>query len=261
MHGIILPYISRRSRAEVMKAKIETFMEALGMSEYPLLFRYADDLPKGTLLPREGAWTCLFALLAKTRATGMPAALSASHHGCGGGGYYLGFLETPREGIEYFLSCGIPGKMEGERYVKTPELARARIDSMPALPAPKRYGLFTRADMPHSEEEPDVVIFFASPDLLAGLHFLASFDREDDAVIVPFSSGCGAIVTLPLAEDARPDPKAVMGLFDPSARPYVDRNLLTFAVPFRLFIRMAGNVPESFLVTRTWETLRKRIRG
>jgi hypothetical protein len=52
-----------------------------------------------------------------------------------------------------------------------------------------------------------------------------------------------------------------MGLFDPSARPYVDRNLLTFAVPFRLFIRMAGNVPESFLVTRTWETLRKRIRG
>jgi uncharacterized protein (DUF169 family) len=230
---------NRKKSEETMKAQIETFLEAFGMSEYPLLFRYADDLPKGTLFPREGAWTCLFALLAKTRATGMPAALSASHHGCGGGGYYLGFLEGPREGIEYFLSCGIPGKMEGERYVKTPELARAKFASMPVRPAPKRYGLFTRADMPHSEEEPDVVIFFASPDLLAGLHFLASFDREDDAVTVPFSSGCGAIVTLP----------------------YVERNLLTFAVPFRLFERMAGNVPESFLVTRTWETLRKRIRG
>src|SRR3989337_3881139 len=159
-----------------MQARIETFMEAFGMSEYPVLFRYADDLPKGTLFPPEGARTCLFALLAKTRTEGMPVALSPSHHGCPGGGYYLGFLDTPREGIEYFLSCGIPGKMEGERYLKTPELARARFAQVPVRPAPKRYGLFTRADMPHSADDPQVVVFFASPDLLAGLHFLASFD-------------------------------------------------------------------------------------
>jgi uncharacterized protein (DUF169 family) len=244
-----------------MKRQIEKFMEAFGMSEYPVLFRYTDDLPKGTLFPREGAWTCLFALLAKTRAQGMPVALSPSHHGCGGAGYYLGFLDTPREGIEYFLSCGIPGKMEGERYVKTPELARARFARMPVRPAAKRYGLFTRADMPHAAEDPEVVVFFASPDLLAGLHFLASFDREDDAVTAPFSSGCGAIVTLPLLEGDLPDPRAVMGLFDPSARPYVERNRLTFAVPFGLFGRMAGNIPESFLVTKTWGTIRKRIQG
>jgi len=32
--------------------------------------------------------------------------------------------------FEYFLSCGIPGKLEGERYKKSPELVkefRARI--------------------------------------------------------------------------------------------------------------------------------------
>src|SRR4030067_102010 len=109
-------------------------MEAFGMSEYPVLFRYADDLPKGTLFPPEGARTCLFALLAKTRTEGLPVALSPSHHGCPGGGYYLGFLDTPREGIEYFLSCGIPGKMEGERYIKTPELARARVAQSPVRP-------------------------------------------------------------------------------------------------------------------------------
>ncbi len=243
-----------------MKRRIETFMEAFGMAEYPLLFRYTDDLPKGTLFPREGAWTCLFALLVKTRTEGMPVALSAAHHGCGGAGYYLGFLDQPREGIEYFLSCGIPGKMEGERYVKTPELARARFARMPVRPATKRYGLFTRADMPHAADDPDVVVFFATADHLAGLHFLASFDREDDAVTAPFSSGCGAIVSFPLAEGDRPDPRAVLGLFDPSARPYVERNLLTFAVPFGLFARMMENAPESFLVTRTWGTIRKRIR-
>ncbi|MGZ8439803.1 MAG: DUF169 domain-containing protein [Candidatus Deferrimicrobiaceae bacterium] len=244
-----------------MKARFESFMGAFGMSEYPVLFRYADDLPKGTLFPPEGARVCLFALLGKTRTEGVPVALSPSHHGCPGGGYYLGFLETPREGIEYFLSCGIPGKMEGERYLRTPELARARFAKVPVRPAPKRYGLFTRADMPHSPADPEVVIFFASPDLLAGLHFLASFDREDDAVTAPFSSGCGAIVTLPLAEGVRSDPRAVMGLFDPSARPHVEKTLLTFAVPFGLFTRMADNVPESFLTTRTWGTIRKRIRG
>jgi len=52
-----------------------------------------------------------------------------------------------------------------------------------------------------------------------------------------------------------------MGLFDPSARPYVEKNLMTFAVPFGLFTRMAGNIPESFLTTRTWGTIRKRIQG
>src|SRR4030066_1843213 len=213
-----------------MKARIDSFREAFGMSGDPVLFRDADDLPKGTLFPPEGARTCLFALLAKTRTEGLPVALSPSHHGCPGGGYYLGFLDTPREGIEYFLSCGIPGKMEGERDIKTPELARARFAKGPVRPAPKRYGLFTRADMPHSPADPEVVIFFASPDLLAGLHFLASFDREDDAVTAPFSSGCGAIVTLPLAEGVRADPRAVMGLFDLSARPYVEKTLWPFPV-------------------------------
>lgn len=244
-----------------MKKRFEAFMDAFGTSDYPVLFRYADDLPKGTLLPPEGSWTCVFALLAKTRSEGVPVALGASNHGCRGGGYYLGFLDTPREGIEYFLSCGIPGKMEGERYVKTPELALARMGRVPVRAAPKRYGLFTRADMPHAAEDPEVVIFFAPPDVLAGLVFLVSFDREDDAVTAPFSSGCGAIVTLPLAETARPDPRAVMGLFDPSARPYMERNMLTFAVSFGLFRKMETNVPESFLSTRTWGALRKRIRG
>src|SRR4030067_1418627 len=115
--------------------------------------------------------------------------------------------------------------------------------------------------MPHSPADPEVVIFSASPDLLGGLHFLASFDREDDAVTAPFSPGCGAIVTLPLAECARSDPRALMGLFDLSARPYVEKNLLTFAVTFGLFTRMADNIPESFLTTRTWGEIPQQSRG
>lgn len=151
--------------------------------------------------------------------------------------------------------------MDGERYLKTPELVRARFSQAPAPPATGKYGLFTRADGPTHGEAPESVIFFANPDQVAGLHMLAGFDRDDDAVVAPFSSGCGAIVTLPLAEGARPRPRAVLGLFDLSARPFVDANLLTFAVPYAMFERMAGNVPESFLAGRTWGAIRKRIRG
>lgn len=244
-----------------MKALCDPMMDALGMWEYPVVFRYVDDLPPDTLLPPEGARTCLFALLARTRAEGRPVAVSATHHGCAGAGYYLGFLAAPREGIGEFLSCGIPGKMDGERYLKTPELARARIAQAPVQTAAGRYGLFTRADGPAHGDRPGAVVFFATPDQLAGLHMLAGFDRDDDAVTAPFSSGCGAIVTLPLAEGTRPQPRAVLGLFDPSARPFVEARLLTFAVPYAMFERMAGNVAESFLRGRTWGAIRKRIRG
>jgi len=244
-----------------MKERFDRLVDALGMTEYPIVFRYTDDLPAGTLLPPEGQHVCLFALLGRTRREGTPVAFSRTHHGCRGGGYYLGFLEKPREGIEYFLSCGIPGQMEGERYLKTPELARARFARAGGPPAPRKFALFTRADLTRTGDPPEIVIFFVPPDGLAGLHMLANFDREDEAVIAPFSSGCGAIVTYPRKEEKQERPHAVLGLFDPSARPFAERDILTFALPWRTFQRMAGNVEESFLTTKTWNVLRKRSRG
>jgi hypothetical protein len=118
--------------------------------------------------------------------------------------------------------------------------------------------VFTRADRAQHGGDPQVVIFFASPDVLGGLHVLANFDRKDEGVIAPFSSGCGAIVTHPLKEGDGDGARAVLGLFDLSARPYVEPDLLTFAVPYRRFLEMADNIPESFLSGRTWGSLRKR---
>jgi hypothetical protein len=241
-----------------MSSPVDRIVAALGLPEYPLLFSWTDDLPDGAVLPAGGSRACLFALLSGTRRDGTPVALSRSRYGCGGAGYYLGFLKAPRDGIEHFLSGGIPGRMDGERYKKSAELARAYVAKNPPPRAAGRYGLFTRADRPRHGGDPQAVIFFASGDALAGLHFLANFDREDEAVAAPFSSGCGGIVTLPLLEAARPSPRAVIGLFDPSARPYVDEGLLTFAVPYRMFLQMAANAPESFLATKTWRAVKRR---
>ncbi|HET6364810.1 MAG TPA: hypothetical protein VFG02_07150 [Nitrospirota bacterium] len=56
-----------------------------------------------------------------------------------------------------------------------------------------------------------------------------------------------------------PRPRDVIGMFDVSARPYVPKETLTFAVPMNKFIRMVQNMEESFLITRAWEKVKKRI--
>jgi hypothetical protein len=44
-----------------------------------------------------------------------------------------------------------------------------------------------------------------------------------------------------------------------SARPYVPEETLTFAVPMNKFTRMVHNMEESFLITRSWEKVKKRM--
>ena len=46
---------------------------------------------------------------------------------------------------------------------------------------------------------------------------------------------------------------------DVSARPCVPETMLTFTVPAPRFTRMIDNARESFLVTESWEKVRKRI--
>ena len=53
--------------------------------------------------------------------------------------------------------------------------------------------------------------------------------------------------------------RAVIGMFDPSARPCVPANVLTFAVPYSRFEKMVSYMEESFLITGTWDTIKKRI--
>jgi hypothetical protein len=48
-------------------------------------------------------------------------------------------------------------------------------------------------------------------------------------------------------------------MFDPSARPFVPGNALTFSVPMNKFGRMIENMEESFLITDTWKRVQKRI--
>jgi uncharacterized protein (DUF169 family) len=105
----------------------------------------------------------MIGLLKKARQDGEAVYFDKEHFGCPGGGYYMGFFESPRPKLEYFLSCGIPGEMEGERYVKTPELAKIFIASRIPKRAPAKYCVFKPIHQFRGKEQPDVVVFFARP--------------------------------------------------------------------------------------------------
>ena len=44
-----------------------------------------------------------------------------------------------------------------------------------------------------------------------------------------------------------------------SARPHIEKDLLSFTVPYRMFLEMESNVESSFLKQESWMKVRQRI--
>jgi uncharacterized protein (DUF169 family) len=229
-------------------------------AELPITFYYTDEAGHAEAVKPGSVARCIVGALVKVR-NGESLAFDVNAVGCPGGKRYLGFTENLMPEFEYFLSCGIPGKLEGERYKKSPELVNETMKDWPILKAPGKYIVFKRWDKLDEVDKPDVVIFFARPDVLSGLFTLASFDEAGhNMVMAPFGSGCSTIVQYPYLEKDTDSPRGVIGMFDVSARPFVPENTLTFSAPMSKFIRMIDNMEESFLITPSWAKIQKRIK-
>jgi len=238
---------------------IRLWKEYFDGAALPMVFYYTDQPESGEMVKSPTGHRCVIADLSKVR-NGKPLCFDIDSIGCAGGKRYLGFSHEIMRDFEYFLSCGIPGKLEGERYKKSPELVKEAMEMMPEFRAPARYIVFKPWDMLQEQDEPDVVIFFAQPDILSGLFTLANFDEVDpNGVFAPFAAGCGSIVQYPYLEKGSEHPRGVLGMFDVSARPWVPEDLLTFSSPMNKFVRMIGNMEESFLITPSWAKVGKRI--
>ena len=228
-------------------------------AELPITFYYSNEPNDADYVQPSKEWHCLIKDLKEVRA-GKPLCYSAESFGCAGGKRYTGFSTTLRPNFEYFLSCGIPGEMEGERYKQTPEIVLDLLKNHKELNLPGKYLIFKRWDKITENDNPEGVIFFASGDILAGLFTLATFDQTDpNSTITPFGAGCSSIIYYPYLEKDKENPKAVIGMFDPSARPAVGANELTFAIPMRKFEKMVSYMDESFLITPTWHRVMERI--
>ena len=156
---------------------LQAWQEYFNLAELPLVFFYANQPGNAELVKPALAHQCFIGVLSRVR-QGASLSFNSDSIGCGGGKRFLGFTQELRQNFEFFLSCGIPGQMEGERYKKSPELVLEAVKRMPKLEA---LPLITwkRWDKLEESEEPEVVVFFATPDVLSGLFTLANFDQEE----------------------------------------------------------------------------------
>lgn len=238
---------------------LELWQKYFPNAELPITFYYAKkegsaDKVKPGLLAR-----CLIASLGKVR-NGRSLAFNAKAVQCAGGRKYLGFSENIMRHFDYFLSCGLPGRVEGERYKQSPELVKEFMENVPSFKAPAPFIVFKRWDNLEAGDDPEVVIFFATVDVVAGLFTLANFDQTGlEGASTPMGAGCATIVAYPYREKDSPHPRAVIGMFDISARPFVQKDRLSFAVPLTRLATMMDYMEESFLITDSWKKLRKRL--
>ena len=269
-----------------MKSKIAS---SLNIRFNPVAIIWSDEKPEDALQFKQGRWGCVMPLFANA-AKGRTAVFDRKTFGCWGGGVGLGFgnqyLNVPG-GIEefyHFLStgnnirgirrmaaekvCNFVGNnllneaIHGERYIKTPELVKMFVESLPIVDVPAKYVVFKPLENVDSDkEEPVIIIFLANPDQLSALVILANYGRGSfENVIIPYAAGCQTIGILPYREVKSENPRAVVGLTDISARKNVrsqlGKDLFTFAVPLEMFKEMEGHVEGSFLQRETWNALK-----
>ena len=162
-----------------------------GEAELPIACYYTDQEDAAPPADTPTGHCCVIGALAEVR-RGASRRFDAESVGCWGGKRYFGFTQAISPTFDYFLSCGIPGTVEGERYKKSPELVRAFVEGSPRFTAPARFLVFKRWDRLEAQDTPEVVIFFARAEVLSGLFTLANFGEADlHGVIAPFSASRG----------------------------------------------------------------------
>lgn len=243
---------------------IQTWHKYFNNAELPITFYYTDEEGHADLVKPGTQARCIMGPLVKVR-RGVSLAFNAESGGCFGGLGTMGFSDRStldlEPNLEYFLSCGIPGKVEGERFKKSPEIVKEQYKNSPIFKAPAKNIVFKRWDKLSVSDNPQVVIFFVKPDVLSGLYNLANFDTKDpNAVVAPWGSGCSSIIQDPYLRKDLANPQGIIGMFDTSARPFVSPDELTFSVPINKFVSMINNMEESFLITNSWKAIQKRIK-
>ena len=228
---------------------IQSYREAFGQgAQLPLLFGYSDT-PVAQTAKIGG---CFFKGLQEAR-EGTPISLSVDVIGCGGGKLYTGFTDMP-ERVPNFVSLT-------EKYKRTPEMVADYVKGLEMPRATKSYLNFVRIDKAESFEGFEGVMFYATPDMLAGLCGWAYYDtNEPDAVVAQFGSGRSTVVSMTVVENARKGYRCFLGLFDPSVRPWVDKDELSFTVPMSRFTVMLDTMRECILFgSHAWEKVKARL--
>jgi hypothetical protein len=231
-----------------VKGFIEKYRQAFGeKAPLPIAFGYSDTpVSEIRSVPK-----CLVGSISNVR-HGDSLTLSAENVICGGGGLYTAFTEMP-ERVPIFVS-------EVEHYKKTKEMVVDYVRGLNIELTQKPYLNFVRIDNLKEWSDAEALLFFATPDILAGLSSWAFYDNNSaDAVVTQFSSGGASIVTRAISENKSGGRSCFIGMLDPSARPLIPENELTFTIPMCRLMKMLETMDDSSLYQKAFSALRRRI--
>lgn len=233
----------------------------LSLRYEPVAVLLSNDKVEGALQSKAGQWSCTIPLMIAA-AKGKTAVFERQTTGCKGGKVGLGFghYSNYPGGIEYFLSVGKSGLFEGEGYKKNPELGAEFVECLPITDLPYQYVIFKPlAQIDQHQDIPELVVFYVTTDQLSALTVLANYFRPGkENVMIPFSSGCQSLFLIPYAEAKKENPRAVVGLTDITVRPMVEPDMLSFTVPYQMFLEMEANIAKSFLEKEVWHKVAAR---
>ncbi len=263
-----------------IKNNVPDFLNTLGMNEEPMGMFFTDAKPAKGYSPAhcdlptrekekkdEVNWpevferfSCVIGKIWLARKKKTEAFFSSSQFRCPGAAFWLGFNKPQTETIISYVSSGIPDGMEGEHYCDSPDNLRKIFEYVDPVPAAKEFCVFKPLSQFSKDETPLLISFFSRPESLNGLHQLAAFVTNDPEVVAsPWSAACGSLVVWPLHYLNKGQNKAVIGGWDPSARKFFKPDELSFTIPFEMFARMMDRYKDSFLATKTWQNVHKKI--
>jgi len=106
---------------------------------------------------------------------------------------------------------------------------------------------------------PDLVLVFAKPDQLSALiAMLGSHNGRALNAIAPFGAACHSIV-FAAEQLEKPQPMAVMGLFDISQRNAAISSYLSLTMPLSLWEDLGKDLEKSCLTTHAWKKVEERL--
>jgi uncharacterized protein (DUF169 family) len=237
----------------------------------PVAVMFADQKPTDGLHFKEGTmFGCVASMLVTASKKGRVAYFDRKTYGCPGGGTGLGFgdrygsfpidclLSTGNKELAAQMGPAASEMAEGERFYRDAETARRWVGTLPFRDVPSEYVVFKPLAQVPDEEEPVLVVFFVNADQLSALVILADYNRgTNQSVAVPFGAACQSIL-FGYTEADRESPKGIIGFFDIAQRSQVDRETLTFTVPYKMFREMEANIEGSFLEMPAWKKLLER---
>jgi len=243
--------------------------ETLAVKHVPIAIVLTDEEPAHGTQFKPGRFGCVASmLLASTK--GRTVYFDRETFGCPGGGVGLGFGDCyTRAGfpIERLLSIGGTAQLkngqdydmgEGERFHRSPSVTKQWLEEFPFREIPTTY-LVAKPLSEVTQEDPIALVHWhVGPDQLSALVTLAGFERGTvETAVAPWGAACQSIA-FALSESERAHPRGVIGFFDISRRHQVDRDILSFTVPYALHAEMESAVPDSFLATEAWAKLKER---